>query len=75
MTQHYSNIKDLLKKEVMFNKLFTFCTSIGHFNEVVTYISYLLDKFDEDYSKDSISRDAAIDAIIEILQAHKTNKG
>jgi len=58
----------------MFNKLFTFCMSIGHFNEVVTYLSYVLDKFDGDYTKDSNARDSAIDAIIEILQAQKTNK-
>ncbi len=59
----------------MFNKLFNFCMSIGHFNEVVNNISFLLQKFDEDYTKDANARDAAIDALVEILQAHKTNKG
>lgn len=40
--------------------------------KVLSNIIVLLENFDADYLKDGNARDAAIDCVIQILQAHKT---
>jgi len=57
----------------MFNALFQACKSIFTFNKTSTQVAAIIEMLEKDYQKDGNAKDAAIDAIIEILQAHKTN--
>ena len=56
----------------MFNKLFASMKNITTFSAFVSELDDVLSRFTENYLKDGDSKDAAIDAVIEILQAHKT---
>lgn len=57
----------------MFNKLFAAFGHYAPFGHAVELLNNLLDHFECDYIKDKNSKDAAIDAVIEILQQHKSN--
>ncbi len=56
----------------MFNKLFANVEDISDFRSIVQNIEDLIQYFDEEFEKGTDARDAAIDAIVEILQAHKS---
>lgn len=56
----------------MFNKLFKSSLGIRHFKRIVDDLYSLITSFDLNYEADENAKDAAIDATIEILQAHKT---
>lgn len=45
---------------------------IGHLSSILATIEQLVDNVGVDYLKDGNARDAAIDAIVQILQSHKT---
>lgn len=56
----------------MFNALFAF---FGHANQMSTAIcsvSDIIRTIENEYQKDGNAKDAAIDAICQILQAHKS---
>lgn len=55
----------------MWNKLFSLCLSIGHFENVVTDVTNLIVRYEKDFEKDSDAWNAFIDTIVEILQSHK----
>jgi hypothetical protein len=59
----------------MFNQLFQSCVHLWHFNHIISKIGDLLQEFEKDYLKDydfdKNKKNAAIDAIIQILQEHK----
>lgn len=57
----------------MFDKLFSALNGFSHFKTTLQHIENLLDILDENYLKDGgNSKNAAIDSVIEILQAHKS---
>ena len=56
----------------MFNKLFAACGNLFHFNGSVSLLANIVDHLESDYIKDGNARDAAIDAMCDILQSHKT---
>lgn len=56
----------------MFNKLFAAFGHYAPFGHAVEMINELLVHFESDYIKDNNAKDAAIDAVIEILQKHKS---
>jgi len=45
---------------------------IGHLSSILATIEQLVDNVGVDYLKDGNARDAAIDAIVQILLSHKT---
>jgi len=45
---------------------------IGHMSGILSLMEDLIEKFSSEYMVDGNSRDAAIDAAIAILQAHKS---
>ena len=47
---------------------------IGHLSDIVSSFSSLVSLFGSEYMKDGNARDAAIDALCQILQQHKTQK-
>lgn len=58
----------------MFNALFLLFKTgygIGHMSEILQSITDILEHFEADYLKDKDAKNAAIDAVIEILQEHK----
>jgi hypothetical protein len=55
----------------MFNKLFAALGHITQFRQVTDNLESLLSHFEEDYIKDKDAKNAAISAVIEILEAHK----
>jgi hypothetical protein len=55
----------------MFNALFLACPSIGHFSTVISILENLIGHFSAEYAVDKNAKNAAIDAMIEILQSHK----
>ena len=56
----------------MFNKLFANVENLSNFRRIVHNIEDLIEYFDEEFEKGTDARDAALDAIIEIIQAHKS---
>ena len=56
----------------MFNALFAIFKHIIPFNATNQSIENILETLESQYIKDGKAKDAAIDVIIEILQAHKT---
>jgi hypothetical protein len=61
----------------MFNKLFDLLekdSGLAHMGEIITSLDGVLSLIGPAYLKDGDMRDAAIDALIEILQEHKTKK-
>jgi hypothetical protein len=65
----------------MFNTLFQLISKsilnvapMSHFANVITALEEVISLIGPSYVKDGNARDAAIDAIIEILQEHKTKK-
>lgn len=72
MIRFLKEFNDYLNEEPkMFNKLFSMCHSIVHFQSMMGDITSLLNNFDDAYLKDESLKNAAIDTVIEILQAHK----
>lgn len=55
----------------MFNKLFSYLVHISNFNTLTQYIENIVEGLESNYLKDQSMKNAAIDSIIEILQAHK----
>lgn len=55
----------------MFDKLFGALPNLTHFKSILQSVENVLMLVEEDYFKDQNIRNAAIDAITEILQAHK----
>jgi hypothetical protein len=45
---------------------------MSHFRETIVHVDNLLEMFNAEYTKDGNAKDAAIDSVVEILQAHKT---
>jgi hypothetical protein len=56
----------------MFDKLFTLCKSVLHFNSAVQDIAIVINRFSNDYIKDGDAKDAALDCLVEIIKAHKS---
>ena len=56
----------------MFNKLFALMGHITPFTTVINDIETLVANFMTNEGTDMSSKDAAIDAVIEIIQAHKS---
>lgn len=40
-------------------------------NSIVTYVSYIITLFEDEFQRDKDAKNAAIDTIIELLQKHK----
>lgn len=60
----------------MFNKLFDLFQkshALSHMSTICYKIESIIDLFEEEYMKDKNTKDAAIDALIEILQKHKSS--
>ena len=55
----------------MLDKLFAQCQSLTHFSRLISNLEDVTSMLSADYLKDKDMKNAAIDAIIEILQAHK----
>ena len=45
-----------------------------HYADIMNALSCIIDLLAEDYVKDGNMRDAALDALIEVLQSHKSKK-
>lgn len=45
--------------------------SLRHLQEILGLLDTLIDMFEEDYLKDQNAKNAAIDAVVEILQKYK----
>jgi hypothetical protein len=56
----------------MFNSIYAACVNITHFSSVVQTLEQLISYTASDYGKDGNVPDAMIDAMIQVLQAHKT---
>lgn len=56
----------------MFNALFSIFNHIVPMNATTQGIENILEILESQYVKDGNAKDAAIDAIIQILEAHKT---
>lgn len=55
----------------MFNKLFFNLSGLNSFSSVIGWIQNLLTHFEKDIQDENV-KDAAIDAMIEILQSYKS---
>lgn len=58
----------------MFNKLFLALKSafgLSHYSTIINLLVEMISLVEEEYVKDKDARNAAIDALIEILQEHK----
>jgi hypothetical protein len=59
----------------MWNLIFSSVKNISGFSNIVQAIETLIGFLEVDYLKDGNARDALIDAIIQVLQSHKSNQG
>ena len=58
----------------MFNKLFQAIKvglGLSHYSTIINLLAEMMSLVEEEYVKDKDAKNAAIDALIEILQAHK----
>jgi hypothetical protein len=58
----------------MFDDLFLMCKDMTKFNLIVGSIEDIISRVSKEYLKDGNLKDAAIDSIIDILEAHKTTQ-
>jgi hypothetical protein len=66
--------KQQLRSNQMFDKLFAFFkdeVSLAHMGSLLSTVEALLQHFGTDYIKDGNAYNAAIDAVIEVLQSQK----
>lgn len=58
--------------DAIFSAIKSEINGLSHMSDIMKSISDLLEHFEEDYVKDGNARNAAIDAVIQILQNHKS---